>query len=154
MANILIVEDDTLTAKLLSIRLEHSGHTILWAHDGNQGISRAHALAPDLILLDVTLPGMNGLEVLKHLKQSRTTHDIPVMMLTAQTDGTSVLTGLDRGADAYLTKPFDFQDLLRRVETLLERSHVCQNVVPPDAEWLVYRSVGLANPAQDVLSVV
>jgi DNA-binding response OmpR family regulator len=150
MAHILIIEDDTLTAKLLSVRLEHIGHTILWAHDGNQGISRAHALAPDLILLDVTLPGMNGLEVLKHLKQSRTTHGIPVMMLTAQTDGASVLTGMDRGADAYLTKPFDFQDLLRRIETLLERCQARPKVIVPDAECLGYRSVGLSNSPHEL----
>jgi len=127
MAHILIVEDDAYIAKLLGVRLEHSGHSIIWASDGNQAIARARTHAPDLILLDVTLPGMDGLTVLKHLKQNQATHHIPVMMLTAQTDGISVLTGMDSGADAYLTKPFDFADLLRRIEACLTRRAALQS---------------------------
>ncbi len=127
MAHILIVEDDAYIAKLLGVRLEHNGHSIIWASDGNQAIARARTHAPDLILLDVTLPGMDGLTVLKHLKQNQATHHIPVMMLTAQTDGSSVLTGMDSGADAYLTKPFDFPDLLRRIEACLTRRAALQS---------------------------
>src|SRR5207244_3862022 len=97
MAHILIVDDDAYIAKLLSVRLERSGHSTIWASDGNQALARARAQAPDLILLDVMLPGMNGSAVLKHLKQNQATRAIPVMMLTAQTDGNSVHTGIDGG---------------------------------------------------------
>jgi DNA-binding response OmpR family regulator len=121
MAHILIIEDDMYIAKLLSVRLEHRGHTVVWAHDGNQAIARARCHLPDLVLLDVTLPGMNGFQVLQQLKQNPCTHDIPVIMLTAQTDGASVLNGLDRGAEAYLTKPIDFPEVLRRIEACLTR---------------------------------
>jgi DNA-binding response OmpR family regulator len=121
MAYILVVEDDAYIAKLLSVRLTHSGHSIIEARDGNQALARARSHAPDLILLDVTLPAMNGFAVLQHLKQNPTTHEIPVLMLTAQTDGRSVLTGIDRGADAYLTKPIDFPDLIQRIERCLSR---------------------------------
>src|SRR5689334_19440705 len=99
MAHILIVEDDAYIAKLLTFRLEHSGHSIVWVSDGNQAIARARTAAPHLILLDVTLPGMDGFQVLKHLKHNPQTNDIPVMMLTAQTDGRAVLMGIDSGAD-------------------------------------------------------
>jgi DNA-binding response OmpR family regulator len=119
MAHILIVEDDTFIAKLLSVRLERSGHSVIWASDGNEALTHAHACMPDLIVLDIMLPGMDGFQVLRRLKQHPTTHTIPVMMLTARTDGQSVLTGIDRGAVAYLTKPIDFPDLIQRIERCL-----------------------------------
>jgi DNA-binding response OmpR family regulator len=121
MAHLLIVEDDVLIAKLLRTRLEHRGHTISWVGDGNQALARAVVVVPDLILLDVTLPGMDGFALLDHLKHNPTTHDIPVLMLTAQTDGRSVIAGIDGGADAYLTKPIDFPGLVGRVEACLTR---------------------------------
>jgi DNA-binding response OmpR family regulator len=121
MAHILIIEDDAFMAKLLSVGLERNGHSVTCANDGNQGIARARTHMPDLILLDVMLPGMNGFGVLQHLKRNPTTHAIPVMMLTAQTDGRSVLKGIDDGADAYLSKPVDFLDLIQRIERCLTR---------------------------------
>jgi len=121
MAHILIIEDDVFTAKLLSLGLERGGHSIIAASDGAQGVARARAHRPDLIVLDVLLPGMNGFEVLRHLKHNPTTHEIPVLMLTAQTDGRSVLAGIDSGAAAYLSKPVDLPDLLQRIERCLAR---------------------------------
>jgi DNA-binding response OmpR family regulator len=119
MAHILIIEDDAFIAKLLSVRLERGGHSILWASDGNDGLAQAHASMPDLILLDIMLPGMDGFQLLRRLKQHPTTHAIPVMMLTAKTDGRSVLAGIDGGAVAYLAKPIDFPDLMQRIERCL-----------------------------------
>ena len=130
MAHILIVDDDAHIAKLLSVRLERSGHSTIWASDGNQAIARARTHAPDLVLLDVKLPGMDGFAVLKHLKQNPTTRTIPVMMLTAQTDGNSLHTAIDCGAEAYLTKPFDFLDLIQRMERCLTR-HAALGVLSP-----------------------
>jgi DNA-binding response OmpR family regulator len=118
-----------LIAKLLRTRLEYRGHTISWVADGNQALARAVVVAPDLILLDVTLPGMNRLALLHHLKHNPVTHAIPVLILTAQVDGRSVIAGIDGGADANLSKPIDFPGLMGRVEACLTRraERACQS---------------------------
>ena len=121
MAHLLLVEDDIRIAQLLRIRLEHRGHRVSCVADGNQALARAIIALPDLILLDLCLPGMHGLTVLQQLKHHPTTHAIPILLLTAQTDSASVIAGLDGGADAYLTKPIDFAALLSRVEFWLTR---------------------------------
>jgi two-component system alkaline phosphatase synthesis response regulator PhoP len=122
MAHILIVEDDAHSAKLLNVRLAHLGHTIMVAQDGNQAFACIQAQAPDLILLDVMLPRISGFQVLEQLKLNRTTNRIPVLMLTVRTDEQSIRTGIEGGADAYLSKPIDFPDLVQRIETCLRRS--------------------------------
>jgi DNA-binding response OmpR family regulator len=119
LSRILIVEDDAFIARLLSMSLERSGHSVIWASDGNDGLAQARAARPDLILLDVMMPGMDGFQVLRSLKQHPTTRTIPVIMLTAQTDGRSVLNGIDGGAEAYLSKPIDFSDVIQRVARCL-----------------------------------
>jgi DNA-binding response OmpR family regulator len=122
MAHILIVEDDAHSAKLLNVRLAHLGHTITVAQDGVQAFACIQAQAPDLILLDVMLPRISGFQVLEQLKLNRTTNRIPVLMLTVRTDAQSIRTGMEGGADAYLSKPIDFPDLFERIETCLRRS--------------------------------
>jgi DNA-binding response OmpR family regulator len=116
LTHILIVEDDASIARLLSLSLERSGYSVIWASDGNDGLAQARAARPDLILLDVMMPGMDGFQVLRSLKQQPTTRTIPVIMLTAQSDGRSVLNGIDGGAEAYLSKPIDFSDLIQRID--------------------------------------
>ena len=115
MAHILIIEDDAHTARLLEVRLKQVGHTSAWAQDGLAGIAAARELTPALILLDYMLPGMSGVDVAKRLKHDPMTRRIPVIMLTARSEGVSVLAGLDAGADAYLIKPVHFPDLIRRI---------------------------------------
>ena len=122
MAHILIVEDDPNITKLLSVRLEHSGYIVTVAPDGDHALANVHTYAPDLILLDIMLPGLSGFEVAKRLKLDITTSHIPIIMLTARSDGQSAMTGVARGADAYLTKPIDFSDLIRHIETCLRHS--------------------------------
>ena len=124
MAHILIVEDEPLFAKLLTIGLQRVGHTIVVVHDGSEVFACARDQAPDLILLDVMLPGMDGFQVLKQLKRHPATHHIPVLMLTGRSDGHSVIAGLDSGADAYLSKPIHFSDLFKRIPTVLARASV------------------------------
>jgi DNA-binding response OmpR family regulator len=131
MAHILVVEDDAFIAKLLRVRLEHSGHTITVAPDGNQALTYVQSEAPDLILLDIMLPGMDGFQVAKRLKLDITTSHIPIVMLTARADGQSMMTGIAHGADTYLTKPIDFPDLLQRIETCLRHSAL-SGLRPPD----------------------
>src|SRR5438093_8876729 len=122
MAHILIVEDDAHSAKLLNVRLAHLGHTIMVAQDGSQAFACIQTQVPDLILLDVMLPRISGFQVLEQLKLNRTTNQIPVLMLTVRTDEQSMRTGIEGGADAYLSKPIDFSDLVQWIETCLRRS--------------------------------
>jgi DNA-binding response OmpR family regulator len=134
MAHILIVEDDMLIARLITFRLQHIGHVVTWIADGNKALSHARVARPDLILLDVRLPGMDGLTLLHHFKHNPTLCEIPVLMLTAQSDGRSVLAGIDRGADAYLTKPFSFAELTQRIEACLERHAAWASQAAPDGD--------------------
>jgi DNA-binding response OmpR family regulator len=132
MAHILVVEDDAATVKLLRFRLEHSGHTITVVGDGAQALACVHAQAPDLILLDVMLPGLSGFQVARQLKFDITTQLIPIVMLTARADAQSMMAGIERGADDYLTKPIDFPGLLRSIETCLRHSAMPAHRPPSD----------------------
>jgi DNA-binding response OmpR family regulator len=122
MARILIVEDDVAIAKLLRIHLEHDGHILTFVTDGQQALAAVRAQPPDLILLDVMLPGMDGFQVAKRLRLDIATQHLPIVMLTARADGASMMAGLAQGADAYVTKPIDFPELIRRIETCLRQS--------------------------------
>jgi CheY-like chemotaxis protein len=115
MATVLVVDDDPVIQKLLKVNFEMEGYTVLSAPDGADGLDQARAHAPDVIILDVMMPRMNGLEVLAALKSDEATDSIPVILLSAKAQAGDVQAGLDRGADAYVTKPFDPLDLLDRV---------------------------------------
>lgn len=117
--NILIVEDDRNSARFLELELIHEGYHVEKEYDGVRGLRHALEGHPDLILLDVMLPGMDGMEVLRHLRISS---DTPVIMLTARDAVTDKVTGLDCGADDYLTKPFAIEELLARMHAALKRS--------------------------------
>jgi DNA-binding response OmpR family regulator len=119
MAHILIVEDEANIARLLEVRLQKVGHTTSWVQDSRQTLTTARELVPDLILLDVMMPGMGGLEIAKQLKHDSVTRRIPVIMLTARTEGLAVIAGLDAGANAYLSKPIHFPDLIQRIAHFL-----------------------------------
>ncbi len=98
MAHILIIEDEAHIARLLEVRLAQVGHTTSWVQDGRQAFTTTKELAPDLILLDVMLPEMSGLDIAKKLKHDSTTRRIPVIMLTARSEGPAVMAGLDAEA--------------------------------------------------------
>jgi DNA-binding response OmpR family regulator len=116
---ILVVEDDRKVASFLERGLREEGYSVDVAYDGDDGRLKAHVHDYDLLLLDVMLPGLSGLEVVRDLrKRERAT---PVLMLTARDSEDDVVTGLDAGADDYLTKPFGFDELLARVRALLRR---------------------------------
>lgn len=100
---ILIIEDDVNIARLIELELGYEGYQVFVAHDGNQGLDLFKKDQPDLVLLDVMLPGLDGVEVCKRL---RTISKVPVIMLTAKDGVGDRVTGLDGGADDYLTKPF------------------------------------------------
>ncbi|MBX9602615.1 MAG: response regulator transcription factor [Bryobacteraceae bacterium] len=119
-ARILIVEDEPGVVLTLTDRLEAEGFSVSSESDGEKGLERALAEPFDLLLLDITLPGRNGLDICRKLRS--TGNGVPVLMLTARAQVVDKVVGLQIGADDYLTKPFDMMELLARVEALLRRS--------------------------------
>ena len=116
---ILVVDDDVELVGLLRYALETAGYEVSAAYDGDQALALAAQVAPDLVVLDVNLPGIDGFGVLERLRRHR--DDLPVMMLTVRADETDEVHGLDLGADDYLRKPFSPRALLARVRALLRR---------------------------------
>jgi DNA-binding response OmpR family regulator len=115
---VLVVDDDVKTVELVKLYLNRDGYRVLTASDGNDALQIARESHPDLIVLDLMLPGMSGLEVCRTL---RTESDVPIIMLTALTTDDDRLTGLDLGADDYVTKPFSPRELAARVRAVLRR---------------------------------
>ncbi|HYV46733.1 MAG TPA: response regulator transcription factor [Myxococcaceae bacterium] len=118
---ILVVEDDLSILSGLSINMKIEGYEVLQAQDGRTGLQRALDDKPDLLVLDVMLPEMNGYEVLKELRRRRV--DVPVVMLSARGQEPDKILGLDLGADDYVVKPFGLQELLSRVKAVLRRRY-------------------------------
>jgi CheY-like chemotaxis protein len=120
-ATVLVVDDDPVIQKLLQVNFEMEGYTVLTAGDGLEGVERARADNPDIIICDIMMPRMDGLEVTKTLKGDPATASIPILLLSAKAQQADVAAGQATGADDYVTKPFDPLDLLQRVASLLER---------------------------------
>lgn len=118
MTKILIVDDEPSITNLVSAYLKPEGYEVLVASDGNAGLKSARAFKPDLVILDVMLPGMDGIELLSRLRRES---DVYVIMLTARTEETDKIVGLSVGADDYVTKPFSPRELVARVKAALRR---------------------------------
>jgi two-component system response regulator MtrA len=118
MAAILLVEDDPSVREAVTLALEGDGHRVVTAGSGPEALDRWRAHRPQLVLLDVMLPGFDGLEVCKAI---RAADQVPIVMLTARTDAIDVVLGLECGADDYVTKPFETRVLLARVKAVLRR---------------------------------
>lgn len=112
---ILLVEDDTKIARFVELELAHEGYSVVKAFDGRQGLELAESGGFDLMLLDIMLPGLNGLEVLRRAS------DMPVIMLTARDAVMDKVSGLDSGADDYITKPFAIEELLARIRVVFKK---------------------------------
>jgi two-component system phosphate regulon response regulator PhoB len=119
---ILIVEDERGLTQTLTWYFNREGYETTVAADGAEGLRKAQTLIPDLILLDVMLPGMNGLDVCKELRAGDRTKDIPIIMLTARSEESDQIEGFAKGADDYVTKPFSNKVLLQRVKSLMRRA--------------------------------
>ena len=128
---ILIVDDDVTLLKLLQLTLEDVGYTISVASEGEEGLRIAYTEHPDLVVLDVMMPILNGWEVCRRLRQMS---DIPIIMLTARNSETDIVRGLGLGADDYLPKPFGVNELLARIEALLRRAETDASL-PPHAVY-------------------
>ncbi len=118
MTKILVVDDEPSITNLVSAYLKPEGFEVFTASDGNAGLKAARAFKPDLIILDVMLPGMDGIELLSRLRRES---DVYVIMLTARTEETDKIVGLSVGADDYVTKPFSPRELVARVKAALRR---------------------------------
>ncbi|HEX8821459.1 MAG TPA: response regulator transcription factor [Archangium sp.] len=126
---ILVVEDDLAILTGLSMNLRFEGYEVLQAQDGRQGLARALDEAPDLMVLDVMLPELNGFEVLKELRQRG--RDTPVVVLSAKGAEMDKILGLNLGADDYVVKPFGLQELLARINAVLRRRYPTAGAPPP-----------------------
>jgi two-component system alkaline phosphatase synthesis response regulator PhoP len=121
MSKILIIEDEKNILELVRFNLEREGFQVISSMDGARGLEMAQEEIPDLIILDVMLPGMNGLEVCRELHQDPSTSNIPVIILSARAEELDKVLGLEMGADDYIVKPFSPRELLARVKARLRR---------------------------------
>jgi DNA-binding response OmpR family regulator len=121
MAKILVAEDDKQIADMISFKLTNAGHKVVRAPDGEQAMASAKREMPDLILLDVMMPGLSGIEVLRRLKNDPLLRSVPVIMVTAKGHERDVLAGLRGGAADYIVKPFSLKELSARVELALRK---------------------------------
>jgi two-component system alkaline phosphatase synthesis response regulator PhoP len=119
---ILVVDDEPRIVELARDYLEHAGFDVVTAADGPSGLAAARDKAPDLVVLDLGLPGLDGLDVTRQLRQGQSTAALPILMLTARDDELDKLLGLELGADDYLTKPFSPRELVARVKAVLRRA--------------------------------
>ena len=118
MKKVLIIEDEKDLAELLAFNLEKEGYTAACVHNGKLGLERAAADPPDLILLDLMLPGIDGLEVCRELRK---TSSVPIIMITARGEEIDRVVGLELGADDYVSKPFSLRELMARIKAVLRR---------------------------------
>ncbi len=118
---VLVIEDERGLTEVLGYNLQREGYETLVAHDGQEGLRKAQTLLPDLIILDLMLPVMSGLDVCRELKAGERTRDIPILMLTAKTEETDQVVGFSLGADDYVNKPFGVKALMARIKALQRR---------------------------------
>ena len=120
---ILLVDDEPDMLEMLGLRLKKAGYKVITAITGDECLQKAEDKYPDLILLDILLPGISGFEVARQLKKKSVTKDIPVIMVTALIGKDAEKKGLERGADYFISKPFDPEELLVKIKTILEKSN-------------------------------
>jgi len=157
-ARILLVEDDRSIASFVEPELEHSGFSVRCAYDGLTSLKEAQTFGPALIILDIMLPGLDGVGVLRRLRQDGSR--VPVIMLTARDTTLDKVHSLDRGADDYLTKPFDIEELLARIRALLRRTEGDEIIRVADLEintstrevWRVAREIELTAREYELLT--
>lgn len=118
MSKILIIEDEVKIARFVTLELEHEGYEVKSAGDGRTGLQLCEEWQPDLLILDLMLPQLSGIEVCRRLRQN---NDVPIIMLTAKDDVSDKVMGLDMGADDYMTKPFAIEELLARIRVNLKK---------------------------------
>jgi len=127
-----VIEDDRALAKVLEYNLLQNGFEVILSSDGQDGLQQARTKQPSLVLLDLMIPVIDGLEVCKRLRAASETRDLPIIMLTAKAEETDQVVGYSLGADDYVTKPFSVKVLIERVKSLLRRDQLRQNAEGED----------------------
>ena len=121
MSRVLVVEDESAIAELIAINLRHAGYEVTVAETADRAQDEVVAMLPDLVVLDWMLPGQSGLHLARRWRTDPRTRELPIVMLTARADEADMITGLDAGADDYVTKPFSPKELLARIRAVLRR---------------------------------
>ncbi len=129
---ILVIEDEADILEVIEYNLVREGYKISCVSDGDEGLEAARRLAPDLVLLDLMLPGLDGIEVCRRLKEDSVTGNIPIIMVTAKGEESDVVLGLGVGADDYVTKPFSPRELIARVKAVMRRGSLVGGSVGSD----------------------
>ena len=150
MTRVLVVDDEPVLVDTIRYNLRREGYDVQVASDGNEAIKLAQAASPDLVVLDLMLPGLDGLEVCRQLRREST---VPILMLTAKDDEVDKIVGLEVGADDYMTKPFSMRELLARVRAMLRRSRMQQQAPAADAAQPVRSGDLEADPLQRRLTL-
>lgn len=119
MAKVLIVDDSPTETHILTELLQKNGHTVVCANNGQDGITKAKEVLPDLILMDVVMPGLNGFQATRQLKKDASTSHIPVIIVTTKDQATDRMWGMKQGANDYVTKPVTESDLLKAVSSVM-----------------------------------
>jgi two-component system alkaline phosphatase synthesis response regulator PhoP len=141
MSKILIVDDEQDIVELLSYNLEKEGFSTVKAYDGEAALGMVRSEKPDLMILDLMLPKMNGLDVCKAIRRNPETVNLPIIMLTAKGEEIDKIIGLEIGADDYITKPFSVKELIARVRALLRRMHDNDNKL--GKEEFIYKELAI-----------
>lgn len=136
-ATILIIEDDSLIHDALTFSFKNEGYNIISAYDGQEGLELCMTKKPDIVLLDINLPKMDGMDVCKNIRKES---NIPIIMLTAREDEVDKVLGLELGADDYMTKPYSMRELSARVKALLRRASMSPDTKPDDFDSNIIRS--------------
>ena len=131
-AKIIVVEDEADILDVIEYNLTREGFKVLGFRDGEQGLEAIKGEEPQLVLLDLMLPGIDGIEICKKVKEDPLTRDVPVIMITAKTEESDVVLGLGVGADDYVSKPFSPKELVARVKAVLRRAPLKETVVKSD----------------------
>ncbi len=127
-SKILLVEDDRSLVEVLKYNLSQAGYSVIAALDGQDGLNQARLQLPDIILLDVMIPVLDGIEVCKRLRANPDTRDIPLIILTAKSEESDQLVGFSVGADDYVVKPFSVKILMQRIKALMRRKAVASDI--------------------------
>ncbi|ACV62793.1 two component transcriptional regulator, winged helix family [Desulfofarcimen acetoxidans DSM 771] len=139
MPNILVVDDEQNVLEIVRFNLERAGYKVITAKDGNIALELARSRNPDLIVLDLLMPGLDGYSICRLLQRDPATRRIPIIMLSARSDELDKVLGLEMGADDYITKPFSPRELVARVNARLRRDKKEEFIIPRDSKNIIMR---------------
>lgn len=145
---VLLVEDERSLTDVLVYNLERDGYEVFVAHEGKDGLRKAQTILPDIVILDLMLPGMSGLDICKEIKSNSKTSTIPVLMLTSKSEESDQIVGFAVGADDYVTKPFSTKILLQRVKAVLRRKSQPE---VPDADMVAFGKIRIDKRSHKVM---